>query len=350
MLYTIALYTSLAIFAVGLVYRVSNWFRWKIGPEAGGISSSTRVWAAAKAIVSTVFSAKIGTLVKVLVLDVFLQLWLLKKDFLRWLAHTCIFGGFMLLLLMHGLDRFVSSVLFDYYSTLNPFLLLRNLFGLVVIVGLGIVFYRRLLSRAPRPKTTAVDFYAIFILAVIMISGFVLEGTKILSHSIYQEMVDEYGGLGEEETNELRALEAYWVQGFGVVSPDVKGPFDEKTLEQGDELHEMSCASCHSRPQWALLSYPASRVIQPMALLMDRANVHIGLWYLHFLACFFGLAYLPFSKFFHIISTPVYLLVDGVMDEAKSNPANLATRQALQIDACTHCGDCTVRCLSLIHI
>jgi len=344
MFYNIALYTSLAIFAVGLVYRVSNWFRWKVGPEAAGISSSARVSAAAKGIISTVFSAKIATLLRVFVLDVLLQLWLAKKDFLRWLAHMCIFGGFILLLLMHGLDRFVTSVLFDYYSTLNPFLFLRNVFGFVIIVGLGIVFYRRLLLKAPRPKTTVVDFYAIFILAVIMISGFVLEGTKILSHSIYQEMVEEYSGLGEEEVEELRALEAYWVQGFGVVSPDVKGPFDEKILKQGEELHEMSCASCHSRPQWAIISYPASWVIRPMGLFMDRTNVHIGLWYLHFLACFFGLAYLPFSKFFHIFSTPLYLLVDGVMDEVESDPANMATRQALQIDACTHCGDCTIRC------
>jgi len=345
MLYTIALYASLAVFAVGLLYRASNWFRWRVGPEAAGISSSARISAAAKGIISTIFSARIGTVVKVFVLDVLLQLWLLKKDFIRWLAHICIYGGFMLLLLMHGLDKIVTSVVFDdYYSTLNPFMFLRDFFGLVLLVGLGIALYRRFLLKAPRPKNTAMDYYASAVLCVIMISGFLLGATKILSHLRYQEMVEEYAGLGEEEAEDLRALEAYWVQDFGVVSADVKGPFDEKTLDQGKELHEMSCASCHSRPQWAFISYPASRVLEPMALLMDRADVPIGLWYLHFLACFFGLAYLPFSKFFHIFSTPLYLLVDGVMDEAKSDPANMATRQALQIDACTHCGDCTVRC------
>jgi heterodisulfide reductase subunit C len=92
------------------------------------------------------------------------------------------------------------------------------------------------------------------------------------------------------------------------------------------------------------MSYSVSRLIQPTALFLDRANVHTGLWYLHFLACFFGLAYLPFSKFLHIFSTPVYLLVEGVMDGSESDPANRATRQALEIDACTHCGDCTMRC------
>ena len=345
MFYDVALYTSLAVFAVGLVYRVSNWFRWKVGSEASEVSSSARMWAAARGILSTLCSPRIGTVVKVFFMDVLFQVWLLKKDFIRWLAHICIYGGFMFLLLMHGLDKVVTAVVFDeYYSTLHPFMFLRDFFGLVVLVGLGIALCRRFLLKGPRPKNASMDVYAIAVLGVIMISGFFLEATKILSHSIYEEMVEEYAGLGEEEAEESKALEAYWVQSFGVVSRNVKGPFDKETLDQGQELHEMSCASCHSKPQWAFMSYSASRLLKPVALLTDRARVHTGLWYLHFLACFIGLAYLPFSKFFHIFSTPVYFLVDSVMDEAQSDPANMATRQALQIDACTHCGDCTLRC------
>ncbi len=345
MLYTIALYTSLSIFVVGLIYRISNWFRYSIGKDAADITASTRVSAAVGGIASTIFSVKIGILLKVFLLDVLLQTWLLKKDFLRWLAHICINVGFILLLLMHGLDKLITSVVFDnYYSTLNPFMFLRDFFGLVVIVGVGIAIYRRLLSKGPRPQSTGVDYYAIIILAVIMISGVILEGTKIVSNSRYQEMVDEYAGLDEEETEDLMALGAYWVQKFGVVSPDIKGPFNKNTLQQGKELHEMSCAECHSRPQWAFMGYGASRVMSPMASLLDRANIHTLLWYIHFLACFFGLAYLPFSKFFHIFSTPVYLLANAVKKEGKSDPANMATMRAIEMDACTHCGDCTTRC------
>jgi heterodisulfide reductase subunit C len=68
------------------------------------------------------------------------------------------------------------------------------------------------------------------------------------------------------------------------------------------------------------------------------------LWYIHILACLVGLAYLPFSKMFHIIASPVSLLANAVMDKEKSAPANIATRQAMELDACTHCGTCTVRC------
>ena len=345
MFYTIGLYTALGIFTAGLVYKISNWFRYKIGPDTGRISTLGRVSAAAKGILSVLFSGKILILLKVFVQDVLWQNWLLKKDFLRWFAHICIYGGFMLLLLMHGLDKLITSVLFaDYYSTLNPFMFLRNFFGLVVALGLGIVIYRRCFSMAPRPRTTAVDYYAMAILAVIMISGMLLESTKILSHSRYVEMVEDYASLDEDETEELRALGAYWVQKFGMVSPDLKGPFDENTLQQGEELHEVSCAGCHSRPQWAFLSYGVSRVLRPIASPLNRADAHTLLWYLHFLACFVGLAYLPFSKFFHILATPVYLLVNAVMEEGKSDPANVATKQAMELDACTHCGDCTSRC------
>ena len=342
MFYTITLYASLAIFGIGLVYKISNWFRYKIGPDARDISVSTRISAAIKGILSTLFSAKIGILIKVFILNVLLQARLLRKDFLRWLAHICIFGGFMLLLLMHALEKYITSVLFaEYYSTLNPFMFLRDLFGAMVIVGLALVLYRRFFSKKPRPTTSGMDYYAIIILATIMVCGVLLEGTKIVSHSVYEEMVEEYAVLEEEEEIPLKS---YWVDKFGVVSPDVKGPFDKDTLKEGKELHEMSCADCHSRPQWAFMGYGVATVAKPIALSLDRAKIHTLLWYVHFLACFLGLAYLPFSKFFHIFATPATLLLNAVMEPDKSDPANIATKQAIELDACIHCGDCTARC------
>ena len=342
MFYTITLYASLVIFGIGLVYKISNWFRYKIGPDARNMSVSTRIGAGVKGIILTFLSIKVFTLIKVFILDVLLQARLLRKDFIRWLAHICIYGGFMLLLLMHALEKYITAALFsDYYSTLNPFMFLRDFFGLMVFFGLALVIYRRFFSKAPRPATSGMDYYAIIILAVIMVCGVLLEGTKIVSHSKYEEMVEEYAVLDEEE--EI-PLESYWVDKFGVVSPDVKGPFDKDTLKEGKELHEMSCADCHSRPQWAFLGYGVATVSKPIALSLDRAKIHTLLWYVHFLACFLGMAYLPFSKFFHIFATPATYLLNAVMEREKSDPANLATKQAIELDACIHCGDCTARC------
>jgi len=156
-------------------------------------------------------------------------------------------------------------------------------------------------------------------------------------------MVAEYAGL-EEEEEEFKALTAFWVTNFGTVAPELREPFDTELREAGREIHEMSCAGCHSMPQWAFMGYSVAAASKGIALSLDGAGIPTLLWYIHFLACFIGLAYLPFSKFFHIITSPLSILANSVMDRRTSEPANIATRQALELDACMHCGQCTSRC------
>jgi heterodisulfide reductase subunit C/nitrate reductase gamma subunit len=343
MIFTVLLYVSLGIFSIGLIYKVSTWFTRKIGISADDIAVSTRVFTAVKGTLGVVFSPKILTLLKVFILDVLFQRKIFEVDLLRWVMHMLIFYGFMLLLLMHALDSFISESLFsNYYSTLNPFMFIRDLSALLVIAGIAIAMYRRFILKIPRLKTSAMDHYAIMIVAVIMISGIFLEGTKIMSHTAFQDMVDEYGDFDDEE--EMLALENFWVADFGVVSPNVKAPFDRDVLAQGKELHEMTCVDCHSSPKWAFTGYATAKILSPVALALDRIGSTEILWYIHIIACFLGLAYLPFSKMFHIIASPISLLANAVMDSEKSDPANIATRQIMELDACTHCGTCTTYC------
>ena len=343
MFFSISLYVALSIFVLGLFWKISTWFRYSVGPGAREIKTSQRLLSAIKGIILTILSPKILTLLKVLVLDVLFQRRIFMESRLRWTMHICIYGGFMLLLLMHALEKFITLTLFpDYASTLNPFLFLRTLFGLIVMVGLGISFYRRHILKIPRLMNNAMDHYMVIILAVIMVSGFLLEGTKIVSHTIYQQMVEDWSDVDDEE--EFEALESYWVEKFGVVSPDLKGPFDTEILALGKEVHEMNCEACHSRPQWAFISYGAAKIVSPFAVTLDKAGIHTILWSLHFLACFVGLAYLPFSRMFHILVSPLSLLANAVMDRESSDPANIATRQVMELDACTHCGTCSLQC------
>ena len=200
MFFIISLYVALAVFALGLLYKISTWFRYRIGLDARELSAAERTSAAIKGITLTLFSSKIFTLLRVFILDVLLQIRVLRQDFLRWLMHICLYVGFMLLLLMHALDKFITSVLFpEYYSTINPFMFLRNLFGFLVIAGIAIALYRRFIMKVPRLRTGGQDYYALIILAVIMISGVLLESTKITSYSRYQEMVEEYTVAADEE-------------------------------------------------------------------------------------------------------------------------------------------------------
>ena len=336
-------YSALIIFLLGLVYKISKWFTKKFGNAGQDFSALQRVASAAKGIARILFSLKLLLVLKALLVDVLLQARVFKEDFLRWLAHMLIFYGFMLLLMMHALDSEITELLFsDYYPTVNPFFLLRDLFGAMVLVGVAMASIRRYLTKPRRLRTGPRDHYAIIILAVIMLSGIGLIGLKITSHSEFMIMVEDYAGLDDEE--EIEALETVWVKDFGLVSPNIQPPFDEDLLSAGQEVHESSCLDCHASAQWAFTGYATAKIIQPIAIWLDEIGGVTILWYIHFIACFAGLAYLLFSKMFHIICTPLSLIANQVMDPGHSAPANVLTRQIMELDACTHCGSCSLNC------
>jgi heterodisulfide reductase subunit C/nitrate reductase gamma subunit len=342
-MFNFLLYSALIIFFLGLIYKVSKWFTKKIGIAGQNFTALQRVTAAAKGTVRILFSAKLILVLKALLVDVLLQARVFREDVLRWLAHMLIFYGFMLLLLMHALDSVITEVLFsDYYATVNPFFFLRDLFGAMVLVGVGMAIFRRYLSKTPRLRTAPRDHYAIIILAVIMLSGIGLTGLKITSHSEFMIMVEDYAGLDDEE--EIQALETVWVKDFGLVSPNIQPPFDEDILSAGQEVHESGCLDCHASAPWAFTGFAAAKIIRPIAIWLDQIGGVTILWYIHFIACFAGLAYLPFSKMFHIICTPLSLIVNRVTESGQSAPANVLTRQIMELDACTHCGSCSLHC------
>ena len=335
--------TALIIFLLGLIYKVSNWFIRDIVTDGKTITAAARFQSAAGGIFRVIFSAKILTMLKAILFDVLLQSRVLKEDFNRWLAHILIFYGFMLLLFMHALDSVLTEAIFsDYYATVNPFFFLRDLFGAMVIVGVAMAILRRYFSKTPRLRTAPRDHYAIVILAVIMFSGIALEGLSITSHGEFIRMVEDYAGMDDEE--EINALEAVWVKEFGIVSPNIEGPFDEDLLSTGLEVHEGNCLDCHASAKWAFTGFTMAKIIKPAALWLDQADGITVLWYIHIIACFAGLAYLPFSKMFHIIAVPVSLVANKVMDPQRSLPANVLTRQMVELDACTHCGSCSLNC------
>lgn len=78
-------------------------------------------------------------------------------------------------------------------------------------------------------------------------------------------------------------------------------------------------------------------------LKLSSYHYYTKIWYLHILACFVGLAWIPFGKMIHMFTTPLSLLSNAVMDE-KSNPANVMTRQMMELSACMSCGTCSNRC------
>ena len=347
MWFKVLLNISLIIFSVGLLYKIFSWFACNPAFKTTDTTLTMRLSAGFKGITKTVFSAKIFILLKIFIADIIFQSRTFKEDLWRWLMHILIYWGFMLLIMMHALDQMVMQRLFsDYVSTLNPYLFLRDFFGAMVLLGLGMAVYRRFIRKPLRLKSNRMDYYAIIIVAFIVISGIFLEGLKISSYNEFQSMEQEYAALDDE--NDIRALESLWVRDYGLVSTTVKGPFDNAVISHGSELNQENCISCHSLNKWAFTGYGIATLLKPVALLLERVGAVNIFSFLHIILVSLGLAYLPFSKMFHAIATPCSLLTNAVMQGGKSNPINIMTRQMMELEACTHCGTCNQYCSAVM--
>jgi len=188
MFYDITLYVALTIFGVGLMYKISGWFRFSIDMQNRVISTpaASGIGTAVKGILATLFSPKFLILIRVFVKDVLVQMRIFNEDILRWLMHMLIFTGFMFLLITHALGKIIVTPLFDrYYLALNPFLLVA---GTMVLSGIAIAGYRRLVLKVARLKTSAMDYYVLIIIAIIILSGMAMELTKLTSYEYHQKI------------------------------------------------------------------------------------------------------------------------------------------------------------------
>ena len=342
--FNILLGLSVIVCLVGLFLRLSIWFTQGIEVASQPISPGERIKSAMTGLTTTVAGAKIVEVFRSIILDLFFQKRIFDKSFTRWLAHSLIFFGFIPLLFMHALSPILADSLFsDYQPTLTPFLFLRDFFGLMVLIGVGLAVFRRINLRDKRLKTYLSDWAALVFLAIIMLSGMMLLGGKMTSYSSFQAMTEEYGGFDEEEQ---LALEAYWVVENGLESPNILQPPSEELVAQGQEVHEMNCMDCHSSNRMAFISFPLRNISQAFhGIFGDPGGVNVLLT-LHLFACFGFLAWLPFSKMFHILAAPINLIIKRVTGDELGEPANILNRQMIGLSACTHCGSCSVECSS----
>ncbi|OQY51704.1 MAG: hypothetical protein B6230_04230 [Desulfobacteraceae bacterium 4572_89] len=335
--------SSLILLAIGMAFKIFQWFSYKIGIQTENSSFPQRLISSLSAMAGIIFNIKIIIALKIFILDVLFQYRILKQDVLRWVMHMLISWGFILLFFMHALESIVSEAFLPYYlSTVNPYMFLRDFFGFMVLIGIAIAIFRRFFMKIHRMTTNKSDVYAIFIVAVIIFSGIFLEGAKIISHTDFQNMEEEYSALEYEE--DILALESYWVKYYGLVSPNIKGDISQEILATGEEIHTESCLDCHTTPQSAFTGYAASKLMKPIGGLLDSMGIVSFFYYFHILACFIGLALLPFTKMLHIFTTPISLIANGIMERKSSSPLNIATRQLIELDACVHCNTCSKTC------
>jgi hypothetical protein len=164
----------------------------------------------------------------------------------------------------HALEDLVSRPLFPGYEpTLDPWQFLRDLFGVLVIVGLGVALSRRLFVRDMR-RTPASRTSSPWAHRPDGGSGFLLEASKMVSPAVFDRMAADY--LPAPDEADLAALRDFWTTDRGMVFPETAPGTARPSaglLEKGRDLSEASCAPCHSPPRSAFVSAPLSRILAP---------------------------------------------------------------------------------------
>jgi Fe-S oxidoreductase/nitrate reductase gamma subunit len=106
-----------------------------------------------------------------------------------------------------------------------------------------------------------------------------------------------------------------------------------------------------ARPPWAGWSFVGAGLAQlftarPPAWLMTHV------WWVHAMAALSFIAWLPWSKLWHAVATPVSLGLDGAREEVltaeelEDLPGEFLRRDMLRLDACTRCNRCETVCPS----
>jgi len=335
-------YISFVIFIAGLIFRMAQWIRLDLDTDSAEQSKVKRAYALFESLWNHLVSAQALLMLKAIFWDGLLQVRILRSSPLRWLAHMSIFWGFMLLLFFHALDDYISVwVLPDYVSTINPYMFLRNLCGFFVLSGVIIALYRRRKQFIIKQISNWMDYSVLGLIAAIIISGFMLEALQIISENQFENMVSDY--MISDDESEISALRAYWAKNYFVSFAQPVEITNESVLQAGHSSHQDSCASCHSLPQYAFVSYNLTQLLSPFAAVLNAFHMDSVLLVVHYMLCFIGLAWLPFSKMFHMLTTPLNYCMDASSQES-SYLAAKANGKIVSLDACTHCGVCSEKC------
>ncbi len=274
-------FVTVAVFAVGTGRHVLRWRRGQ--REAGKLLSLGRL--------------------REFVRDGLFQ-WRLSSDPYAVAMHLMIFWGMVFLAIGTALatvDWDVAHLLFGFQFLRGaPYLTFEfvlDVFGLLLIVGLALAFWRRYVQRPSRLATRAVprgdweSLYLLVILLLVAVTGFAAEGLRI--------------AVGE-----------------------------------------------HVRTGWAPLGYALAAAFRGMSTETIK-NVYVVVWCTHALSAFVFIASVPYSKAFHLVSSPLNVLLRGdapvgrlpVFGESGAERlGDLTWRQLLQLDSCTWCGKCEEVC------
>jgi formate dehydrogenase gamma subunit len=250
---------TFVLFLGGIAIALSFWFKGSLGDRS--YATHEKISYLGEKVWQVVFSRKILTLLKVFVVDVLLLRGILKESLSRWTIHSFIylpfflrfFIGFILLILSKCFPMNANiAILLD--KNYPPIAFTYDLLGLCVIIGVAGATMRRFQKSFQNRPSAGQDMIALALLGAILITGFLVEGLRIL---------------------------------LTAIPPSVALP--------------------------SFIGYPLSLLL---GLLPFRWEwVYPYGWYMHAILTGLFIICLPFSKMFHILVSPMVLFINSVTKE-----------------------------------
>lgn len=304
--------TLLGVFAIELLFVLSVWLKARVPGLPANASRWRKLGASLKFGAGLVFSRRAWPLLKALVVDGMVHRRLYQSSVRRWAVHIAVFGSWLVLGVFSTLTGVsveilpllgmspaeVASLPFFghlYHADVWWVAFLNEILGLLALVGVLFMVYRRYVQRDSQLRTMPADTIVIVLLALIAFSGF--------------------------PTETFRLLAAYTTPA-GVFTPS-------PTMISPDKLPPSLYGVWG--PQWAFLGYPS-------ALILGMLRLDAGVWealhsvsfWGHFVIVCVLLFYLPFSRFFHVIMSPVIVAYNTVLDQEAHSDRHGAGRETPQ--------------------
>lgn len=270
---------AMIVFLAGTAFTLSIWLQGTVNGRSD-ISAGRKLGLLIRDTLATIFSARLGAVLKAIVWDGAIHPTLFREHKLRWTAHFFVFGGILLLTILSFFSFISVDILIPVFRMDNLFTaifankdhaltaFLNEFGGLVVMVGLVIVIVRRYLIRELDMRTRMVDTEIILFLVVIMVSGYLAQVARL-----------------SLEFEELPSSAVY-----------------------------------------AFVGYPIASLVRTAAL--PWAQLHDWLFLFHALFSSAVIAYIPFSKFFHAAAGAIIASVNSLPgEEARAGSAEVRYEQ-----------------------
>ncbi len=246
---------ALIVFFAGILFFIL-WILTGAIPDSPNLNPFSKFVVLLSRALGTVFSGKILPISKVIFTDVLCQRRLFRRSRVRWFIHGLIFFPFVfrffwgIIALTGSLWKPQWSLFWAMVNKDTPITaFLFDITGIMILIGVGLAFFRRLKEYGSRASgLPGQDRFALGLIGSIVVVGFILEGMRI-------------------------ALAGY---------PPESG--------------------------YAFIGYAIGMLFSAPNGLVE---VYGFVWYIHAILTGAFVAYLPFSKLFHMIIGPVVLAMNA---------------------------------------